>query len=188
MSNYNDSHLVSQHINQIAREKNDTCFVNQYQKQSKNNMDWRLYNTRETPCEKKIFKTSHPLYLQHNISPGHVNNCKVNIDSNLTRGQLSFKPVDNLAESVDKSFAFYDLPKSNSNHFNVQQSFQDNNLFMKLATTVPEHPQFHLNASFSRIGVSTRDYSRKNSLYYKNLKKPLNINKTVGSHGRYSKW
>ena len=106
MSNYNNSHKVSQHISQITREKNDNCFVNQYITQNKTNMDWRLYNTRKHPCNKTIFKTSHPLYLNQNISPGHINNCKVIIDSDLTRNQLTSKPVDNLAESVNKEFAF----------------------------------------------------------------------------------
>ena len=191
MTNYNNSRNVSKHISQITREKNDNCFVNQYVNQSRKNMEIQMYPYRDHPCDKVLFQTSHPLYLHHNISPGHVNNCKVNTDSKLTRSQLTFKPVDNLAESVNKEFAFYHLTKSNANNIAVNQNYRHNNASMTLATTVPEHPQYHINPNFDRIGVSTRDYSRKNSLYYKNAgvnNHKLNIQKTVGPHGRWSKF
>jgi hypothetical protein len=188
MSYLNNSNQVSQHISQITREKNDSCFVDQYIRQNKKNMKWNIYNTREAPCDKKVFKTFDNYYLHQGVSPGYVNNCKVNTDSKLRQGQLTQRPVDNLAESVDKSLPFYYLAKTNSNKTALLPNYRDNNASMLVSTTVSEHPQFHLNPNFDRIGVSTRDYDRKNSLYYKNQKGPLPAEKTAGQYGRWSQW
>ena len=161
---------------------NDPCYLRQRTLQNKNESDYRITNHRDHRCVKKMgnFDTFHYLYDHTAAKDGYIGKCTVDGDDQLTRGNLTPKPIDRLAESVPPELNYNYLGINNRDITNVDHF---------VSTTLSVDPQIGYNPVFNREGIDSRNYNRKQERYYK-YSKPIhykmNYVKTLGSSGRYS--
>jgi len=164
------------------RTINDKCYLKTYVRTNKEESQYKVTNHRAHFDQCKLpFKTSHPLYENIGIDDGHVGQCTVNQDSELTRGMNFWsKPLDKLNDKVTSERHMIYLPPTKK--VIKQDSFQDRFL---ISTSQSHNPQANFDPSFEIYGVYTRDYKRKNDKYYRKCRKFDQCNKISHTGRRY---
>ena len=200
MSNYhpfnpepNNNGKISNRISIPTSQRDDQCYVETRTNTNRNFSDYNVTNYRnQWKCGQKQFNTFNPIYNNQGIRNGNGLDCYVDTSSALLHSQLLSKPVDKLQEMVNEE-RYYDYFPKTSGMQNItsqgicKKSFVSNQCDILTSTTAAPNPQKGYNPLFDRIGSNTRNFSRRNEVYYKKMKAPLNVMQNIGSHGRYTK-
>lgn len=128
--------------------------INEYTLQN-----FRTMNYTRNPCYTFPFQPK--LHDHLGIAEGQGPGMNPNLDSELTRGELSNKTGFNLHEKVSFGKYFDYLP-------NYQTPFY-NNKGILIATSPPVNPQKYYNGVFQTFGVNTRNYNRLSDETYRSI-------------------
>ena len=123
-------------------------------------------------------KTEDLNYLKLSYQDGYIPICNVNVDSNLTRGNMENKPIDRFAEKVtggrmsilpEKYIPAYDFKKIKVGGQNIGDPTK-------------------ISLFYNKQGISTRDFQRKRAKFYKKCENNYQINgcNQLGFHGRHN--
>lgn len=187
--------MISPYIYKQGNQRSDPCYVKTRVNDSRQIANYNLTNYRnQWKCNQKAFNTFNPIYNQQGIHNGTGLDCPQNVraSSDLLHSQLVTKPLDKLQEEINEE-RYYDYLPKKSGMYNITKggicdvSFNTNSCNILTSTTVGPNPQRGYNPIFDRVGINTRDFRRKNEYWYKKQKHALNIENTMGSHGRFTK-
>jgi hypothetical protein len=151
-------------INEAYELSTQSKYKNKYAieetKQSKLESDYRVTNHRTTEYTKNpnyMFKKDE-LYDLQGIDDGKGPGKNILVDDKLTRGNWEPRPDDKLNEKVTFIRYVDFLPEKDKNI--------DHDQFL-VSTSLPKKPQTQFCPQFDKYGINTRNYQRKQDLYFK---------------------
>jgi len=151
-------------IHQLTTPNDDPGFITLHAQDNSKISNYRIKNYRtmnytRNPCY--TFPYQPTLYDNIGISEGQGAGMNANLDSTLTRGELTNKTGFNLHERISFSRYFDYLP-------NYQRPFYNTFDFL-VATNPPVNPQKYYNGVFATGGVGCRNYNRISDEAYRSI-------------------
>lgn len=171
--------------------KNDYDYLLLEKQKNNNYSNYQTTNYRNYKCKTNFHNgpfTRKDLqqYNGLGVSNGYVGGCNILDDDRVTRPLIHSKPLDKNFERIERQRYRHQTLPTNINYNGICNNKFESNTCMYTSTTVPVDPQRNIDPTFDRIGINTRNYNRKDSSHYKNIK-TYNLLNTIGQHGRYTK-